>query len=46
MNCVRMASDRVVVLVDGKCYAMGTYAELQKHADQKVKQFLNNFYDQ
>jgi len=40
MNCVRMASDRVVVLVDGKCYAMGTYAELQKHADQKVKQFF------
>lgn len=40
MNCVRMASDRVVVLVDGKCYAMGTYAELQNHTDHKVKHFF------
>ena len=40
MNCVRMASDRVVVLVDGKCYALGTYNELLLHTDPKVKQFF------
>lgn len=40
MNCVRMASNRVVVLVDGKCYAKGTYNELLKNEDPKVKQFF------
>lgn len=40
MNCVKMASNRVVVLVDGKCYAKETYEELQKHTDPKVKQFF------
>ena len=40
MNCVRRASDRVVVLYDGTCYATGTYASLQNHPDPKVKQFF------
>lgn len=40
MNCVRMASDRIVILLDGKCYANGTYAELKKNEDPKVKQFF------
>ena len=40
MNCVRMASDRIVILLDGKCYANGTYAELGKNEDPKVKQFF------
>ena len=40
MNCVRMASDRIVILLDGKCYANGTYAELEKNEDPKVKQFF------
>lgn len=40
MNCVRMTSDRVVVLIDGRCYCMGTYAELKRSEDEKVKQFF------
>lgn len=40
MNCVRMAGDRIIVLVDGKCYANGTYEELKKNQDPKVKQFF------
>jgi phospholipid/cholesterol/gamma-HCH transport system ATP-binding protein len=40
MNCVRMASNRVVVLVDGCCYANGTFDELTKNTDPKVKQFF------
>lgn len=40
MTCVRMTSDRVVVLVEGKCYADGTYEALQQHTDIKVKQFF------
>jgi phospholipid/cholesterol/gamma-HCH transport system ATP-binding protein len=40
MYCVRTASNRVVVLVEGKCYASGSYEELVKHTDPKVKQFF------
>lgn len=40
MNCVHMASDRVVILYDGKCYANNTYQELEKSTDPKVKQFF------
>lgn len=40
MNCVRMASNRVVILVDGRCYANDTYEQLKKKMDTKVKQFF------
>lgn len=40
MNCVRSASDMIVILLDGKCYAMGNYEQLQLHTNPKVKQFF------
>lgn len=40
MNCVRMASDRVLVLVDGRSYATGTYQELMRSSDPSIKQFF------
>ena len=40
MNCVRMASDRVVLLVDGRCYAEGNFEQLKQNMDPKVKQFF------
>lgn len=40
MNCVIMASNRVVMLIEGRCYANGTYEELQKNADPQVKEFF------
>ncbi|MBM3402106.1 MAG: ATP-binding cassette domain-containing protein [Bacteroidetes bacterium] len=40
MNCVRMASERVVMLIDGKCYASGTYNEIIQSVDPKVKLFF------
>lgn len=40
MTCVRLAADRVVILVDGRCYAEGTYELLQQSNDPKVKQFF------
>ena len=40
MNCVRMASDRVVILVDGRCYANGAFEQLKQNMDTKVKQFF------
>lgn len=40
MNCVIMASNRVVMLIEGRCYANGTYEELQKNTDPQVKEFF------
>lgn len=40
MNCIRMTADRIVMLIDGKCYADGTFDELCKNNDPKVKQFF------
>lgn len=41
MNCVKHAADRIVMLIDGRCYATGTYDELRKSNDSKVKQFFD-----
>jgi len=40
MNCVRTASNRVVILFEGKCYASATYEQLKQNTDPKVKQFF------
>jgi phospholipid/cholesterol/gamma-HCH transport system ATP-binding protein len=40
MNCVRMTSDRVVILMEGRCYADGTWEQLSQTTDEKVKQFF------
>jgi phospholipid/cholesterol/gamma-HCH transport system ATP-binding protein len=40
MNCVRLASNRVVILFEGRCYASGTFEELKQDPDPKVKQFF------
>jgi phospholipid/cholesterol/gamma-HCH transport system ATP-binding protein len=40
MNCVRMAGDRVVMLVDGRCYANDTFENLQQNTDPKVNEFF------
>lgn len=40
MNCVRLASDLVAVLLEGKCYALDTYDRLKTSTDPKVKQFF------
>jgi phospholipid/cholesterol/gamma-HCH transport system ATP-binding protein len=40
MNCIRAVADRIVMLIDGRCYAEGNYEELKKNNDPKVKQFF------
>jgi phospholipid/cholesterol/gamma-HCH transport system ATP-binding protein len=40
INCVKLVSNRIVMLIDGACYATGTYEELKASSDQKVKQFF------
>lgn len=40
MNCVRLTSDRVIVLFDGRPYAEGTFQTLAGATDPQVKQFF------
>jgi len=40
MSCVKNTADRVVLLLDGKCYTEGTYEQLEHSADEKIKQFF------
>jgi phospholipid/cholesterol/gamma-HCH transport system ATP-binding protein len=40
MKCIRKTADRIVVLIDGKAYANGTYEELKLLTDPRVKQFF------
>jgi phospholipid/cholesterol/gamma-HCH transport system ATP-binding protein len=40
MKCIKRTAGRIVVLMDGCCYAEGTYAELERSRDKKIKQFF------
>jgi phospholipid/cholesterol/gamma-HCH transport system ATP-binding protein len=40
MNCVKNIADRVILLLDGVCYAYGTYEELEQSRDEKIRQFF------
>jgi len=40
MNCVKNTADRVILLLDGKCYVEGTYQELSANKDPNIKQFF------
>ena len=41
MNCVKITANRIVMLIDGVCYAAGTYEKLSKSTDIKIKQFFD-----
>ena len=41
LNCVKITANRILMLIDGICYATGTYEELKKSQDKKVKQFFD-----
>jgi phospholipid/cholesterol/gamma-HCH transport system ATP-binding protein len=40
INCVKIVANRIVMLIDGKCHATGTYDELSISKDTRVKQFF------
>lgn len=40
MNCVKLTSDLVAVLHEGRCYALGTYQALRESQDNIVKDFF------
>ena len=41
MNCVKITANRIVMLIEGRCYATGTYEELSRSTDIKIKQFFD-----
>jgi len=40
MTCIRITSNRVVMLIDGKAYADDTYSELKTVKDSRIKEFF------
>lgn len=40
LNCVKIVATRIIMLIDGMCYATGTFDELKNSNDKKVKQFF------
>lgn len=40
MNCIDNTSNRVIMLIDGRCYANETYNELTKTEDPKIHEFF------
>jgi phospholipid/cholesterol/gamma-HCH transport system ATP-binding protein len=41
LSCAKITANQIVILIEGKCYAIGTFEELQKIEDKKVKQFFD-----
>ncbi len=41
MKCVKLVAHRIAMLIDGKCYAVGTYDELSASKDEKIQAFFN-----
>lgn len=40
LNCVKIIADRVVMLIDGKCYRDGSFEELSRSDDGRIKAFF------
>lgn len=40
LNCVKIVANRIVMLIDGKCYAQGNYNELKNSTDKQVQEFF------
>jgi phospholipid/cholesterol/gamma-HCH transport system ATP-binding protein len=41
MNCISITSNRVIMLIEGKCYANDTYSNLRGSDDEKIKEFFD-----
>lgn len=41
MNCIRKVSDRVVMLIDGRCYKAGSFQEVSTSIDPNIKSFFS-----
>lgn len=41
MNCIKMTSNRVIMLIEGRNYSSGTYDNLRTLTDPKVREFFD-----
>jgi phospholipid/cholesterol/gamma-HCH transport system ATP-binding protein len=41
MNCINITSNRIIMLINGKCYANDTYSNLRKSGDERIKEFFD-----
>jgi len=41
MHCISITSNRVVMLIDGTCYADNTYDALRQSQDERIKEFFD-----
>jgi phospholipid/cholesterol/gamma-HCH transport system ATP-binding protein len=41
MNCISVTSNRVIMLIDGTCYATNTFENLHKSDDKRIKEFFD-----
>lgn len=41
MNCINITSNRVIMLIDGMCYANDTYSNLRKSEDNRIREFFD-----
>ena len=41
MNCISITSNRVIMLIDGRCYANNTFEKLRISEDVRIKEFFN-----
>lgn len=40
INCIRVTANRIILLIDGVCYASGTWNDFEKSEDVKIKEFF------
>jgi phospholipid/cholesterol/gamma-HCH transport system ATP-binding protein len=40
LRCMKIVADKIVMLINGTCYAIGTYAELENSSDPQIKSFF------
>ncbi len=40
LNCVKIVATSIVMLIEGKCYAQGSFDELKQATDPKIKTFF------
>ena len=41
MSCIKTTADKVIMLIDGRCYAQDTFEALQTSQDSKIKSFFS-----
>lgn len=41
MNCINITSNRIIMLIDGTCYASDTFSNLRKSNDMRIKEFFD-----